>query len=82
MILTEHESENYAWRYDSLYGVGNFERKADGAQSYLETGMDCADMRCNLNRLRSKTSSPNYPKAAPSFNELFDSIASEYIHDA
>jgi hypothetical protein len=76
--MTEHESERFEWNYDTLYGVGNFVRKIDGAQSYLETGSDCAQVRRDLNRLRSKTSSPRYPKHAPSFGDIFDSIASEY----
>ncbi len=77
-MRTEHESDNYKWNYDSLYGVGNFERKSDGAITYLETGSDCADIRRGFNRLRSKTESIKYPAHAPKFGDILDSIASEY----
>lgn len=80
-MAREYEGRHYAWNYDSLYGVGNFERKADGAQSYLEIGMDCQDRRREFRRLEQKTNSPRYPKAAPSFAEIFDSVASEYSFD-
>jgi hypothetical protein len=78
MMITEHESDRYAWNFDSLYGVGCFARKSDGAVTYLETGSDCVEVRRGLNRLASKTASPRYPKSAPTFGEVFDSIASEY----
>lgn len=74
----EHESENFAWYYDSLMGVGRFERKSDNSLTLLETGSDCSQVRRELNRLKSKTSSPRYPASAPSFNAIFDSIAAEY----
>jgi hypothetical protein len=74
----EYESEEYAWSYDSLYGVGRFVRKSDGAMTYLETGSDCQDMRRQLRRLDQKAHSPRYPNQAPSFNSVFNSIASEY----
>ena len=77
MLIVEHESEKFEWNYDTLYGVGYFVRKCDGAVSYLETGSDCATVRRSLNRLRSKTSSHRYPKQAPSFASIFDSMASE-----
>jgi hypothetical protein len=82
MMITEHESDRYAWNFDGLYGVGNFLRKSDGAVTYLETGSDCADVRRGLNRLASKTARHRYPKCAPTFGEVFDSIAGEYeFHD-
>lgn len=77
-MTREYEGKHFAWNYDSLYGVGNFERLSDGALSYLETGTDCNDRRREFNRLKSKTSSPHYPKNAPSFADVFDAIASEY----
>jgi hypothetical protein len=79
-MSTEYESENYAWIYNSLYGVGRFERKADSALTYLETGSDCQEVRRQLRRLAQKTSSPRYPSQAPRFNSVFDSIASEYSY--
>lgn len=75
-MTIEHESPNYAWHYNSLYGVGRFERKRDGALSLLDTGTDCQDTRRNLRRLAQKTSAKNYPATAPTFAEIFDSIAS------
>jgi hypothetical protein len=74
----EHESERFAWYYDSRMGVGRFVRKSDDALTYLETGTDCQDVRRSLRRLEQKTSSPRYPKAAPSFADIFDCIATEY----
>ena len=82
MMLREYEGTHFAWEYDSRYGIGNFVRLADGARSWLETGADCQDRMREFRRLEQKTSSPRYPKAAPSFAEVFDSIASEYIFDA
>lgn len=82
MMLTEHESDNYAWNYDGLYGVGNFTRKRDGAVTYLETGSDCEELRESLDTLAAKTGAADYPKAAPGFASVFDAIASEYeFHD-
>src|SRR5271156_1788299 len=81
MVETEHESENFAWRYDAGLGYGWILRKADGAESALMTGDDCVQIRRDFKRLRSKTGSPKYPKQAPCFSEIFDSIASDDIHD-
>ncbi len=78
---TEHEGIHYKWNYDSLMGVGNFQRKSDDLVSLLETGSDCVSIRRDFNRLRTKTESKNYPKNAPSFESIFDSIASEYTFD-
>jgi hypothetical protein len=80
-MSVEYESEKYSWNYDNLYGVGNFTRKSDDAVTMLETGSDCQEMRRSFHRLLQKTSSKRYPKSAPSFNEIFDSIASEYNFD-
>lgn len=77
-MYIEHESKNFAWHYDSRMGVGRFERKSDNALAFLETGSDCAQVRRDLNRLKSKTSSPHYPSSAPSFSDIFDNIAAEY----
>lgn len=79
-MQVEHESESCAFHYDSLMGVGRFERKADGALTYWETGSDCAQLRRDLNRMAQKTGAKKYPKAAPAFGELFDSLASEYTY--
>mgnify|MGYP001612907912 CR=1 FL=1 len=76
----EHESAAYAWNYDSLYGVGNFSRKADGATTCLETGSDCAEVRRGLNRLASKSAARRY--RGPGFAPIFDAIASEYTFHA
>jgi hypothetical protein len=78
MMTIEHESACYAWSYDSLYGVGNFIRKRDGAVSFLETGEDCTELRRRLNRLRSKTGSHRYPRFAPSFEDCLDNIARDH----
>ena len=78
MMTTLHESKNYSFKYDSAYGVGLFHRKRDGAQTLLEMGSDCDQLRRDLNRLKSKTSGKKYPSAAPGFDHVFDAIASEY----
>lgn len=77
-MRVEFEGAGYEWNYDSLYGVGRFVRKSDGALSFLETGTDCQNVRRDLRRLSQKTASPRYPKAAPGFPELLDNLASEY----
>lgn len=82
MITREFTGKCFAWDYDSAYGVGSFVRLDDGAQSFWETGTDCQDRRREFRRLKQKTASPRYPKAAPTFAQVFDSIASEYIFDA
>lgn len=74
----EFEGHHFAWHYDSLYGVGRFERKFDGALSPLETGTDCQDVRRGLRRMHQKTHANRYPFAAPRFADLMDSVASEY----
>lgn len=74
----EYESPNFTWCYDSYYGVGRFIRKSDGAMTALETGTDCQRVRAGLRRLKQKTASAKYPLAAPSFAQVFDSIALEY----
>ncbi len=79
MMIEEYRGKHFCWNYDSTYGVGNFERLEDSALSYLETGSDCMDHRREFRRLQQKTGSPSYPKNAPSFADIFDSIASEYM---
>lgn len=74
----EHEGKRFAWYYDSLHGVGRFVDKQTGALTYLETGSDCAQLRRELNRLRSKTSAKAYPKAAPGYENMIDYIADQY----
>lgn len=82
MTETEREGRHFAWRYNPRQGYGWILRKADGAESALITGDDATDLRRQFNRLASKTASPRYPAAAPTFAEVFDAIASDYIHDA
>lgn len=79
MTHEECRGKNFCWNYNSAYGVGNFQRLADGALSYLETASDCQDRRRQFRRLQQKTTSPRYPKSAPSFAEMFDAIAAEHI---
>lgn len=73
----EYESDRFEFLYDSLYGVTRWRRKADDALTYLNTGSDAQQERRDLRRLAQKTSSPRYPKGAPTFAELFDSLAGE-----
>lgn len=77
-MRTEFDGEAFQWQYDSLYGVGQFVRKSDGATAYLETGTDCQDVRRTLRRTQQRTSSPRYSALAPSFPVLLDSLALEY----
>lgn len=76
------QTSKYSWVYDASMNYGYVVRKSDGAESSLMTGDDCAKMRRDLNRLKSKTSSPRYPSSAPTFDAMFNNIVSEYIIDA
>ena len=71
MMHTEFDGMLYRWNYDGLMGVGNFERKADGATTYLETGSDCQDIRESLKRLEAR-------ETPARFTTILDSLASEY----
>lgn len=70
-MIVEHESDDYEFWYDALYGVGRFIRKSDGAVTLLLTDSECADMRRDLNELSQK-------ETGDKFNMLFNSIAMEY----
>lgn len=76
----EHESERFEFLYDSLYGVTRWRRKSDDALTYLNTGSDAQQERRDLRRLAQKTGSPRYPKSAPTFAEIFDSLAMEQTY--
>ena len=78
----EYRGKHFCWNYDDAYGVGSFQRLADGAMSPHETGPTCQNRRREFRRLQQKTASPHYPKAKPSFAEAFDAIAAEYIFAA
>lgn len=78
-MFTEFETANFTWRYAARYGHGCFMRKCDGTSSALISGDDCATVRRDLNRLRSKTGAKRY--GGPGFAAIFDSIASEYRFD-
>lgn len=78
-MVVEYETSAYSWLYDGLHGVGRFVRKSDEMMTFMETGQDCQDVRRQFRRLQQKTSSPRYPSAAPSFDAIFNSIASEYF---
>lgn len=79
-MRTEHTGNRYAWAYDSIMGVGRFVRLEDDALTMLETGSDCAQVRRDLNRLKTNVGAKDRPKGAPSFEDILDSIAGEYSY--
>lgn len=81
MLTIEHAGDHFAWAYEPVRGYGYFLRTgpAEHWASALITGDDCVRVRRDFNRLKSKTSGRRYPPAAPSFAEVFDSIAGEYL---
>ena len=77
MMLSDYETCSYALYYDSLYGVGFVERKADGERTLLMTGTDMVELRRTLNRARTNAGSKRKPYRP--FAEIADAILSEYV---
>ena len=77
MIEIEYETCRYGLYYDSLYGVGYVQWKADGAETGLITGYDMVELRRNLNR--AKTNAGSKHKRYRPFDEIADTIFSEYF---
>jgi CRISPR/Cas system CMR-associated protein Cmr1 (group 7 of RAMP superfamily) len=75
-----YSSNNYEWFYSYRYGVGYFKCIRTKLTTDYETGIECKDMLRQLRRLDQKTTSRRYPREAPNFCEIFDSIASEYTY--
>lgn len=73
-----YETDNYALLTDSHYGVARFMRKSDNALTLLETGDDADQLRDDMLKLYANTQSPTYPRSAPNFASVFDTIASDY----
>lgn len=77
MMLRDYETDRFAVYYDSLYGVGYVERKADRASTFLITGSDMVELRRGLNR--AKTNATSKRKPSRPFAEIADAILSEYF---
>ena len=79
-MVRDCETPHFAVHYDSLYGVGYIERKADGMTTALITGTDMVELRRMLNRARTNATSKR--KSYRPFAEIAEAVLSEYFPPA